>query len=109
MAKIGRTLGGVIAIAGGGVYTYLFINYLLGLLSPLPQWVQFFYTLTVCLLAIIGGVLLLLDRTVGGVLAILAGGMVIIGLISVVPVYFVVDTAFMIAGGIIGLAVGAEV
>lgn len=108
MTKTGRVVGGIIAISGGGVYTYFFIIYLMGLFSDLPQWIQFFYTLAVCVLAIIGGLFLIQDRTIGGVLSLVAGLMVILGLVRVGTQWYLADCILMLTGGIIGLAIGSE-
>lgn len=72
------------------------------------------------ILAILGGILLLINKTVGGILAIIAGAMLIIGFWIYIDPFtplatnwaalqgpgFYIDPILSIVGGIVGLAVG---
>ena len=122
MTKIGRIIGGILAIAGGGLTTYAAFT-TLGYLEAFPLGiVTLIVSLSCGFLAIIGGILLLLDKTVGAIFAIIAGAMLIIGFwINIDPMLplaihwamimgpgFYIDPILAIIGGIIGLVVGKE-
>lgn len=128
MAKGGRKAGGVLAIIGGGMVILAgFLAFLLILQSEL-----FLITggvTTVCgVLGLIGGILLLKDKTAGGVLALIAGVIILIGSFFILDsgsywsgiweifwfakvatyLVFFADPVLLIVGGIVGLAVGSE-
>ncbi|MDD1778308.1 MAG: hypothetical protein LUQ65_09080 [Candidatus Helarchaeota archaeon] len=123
MAKIGRIIGGILAIVGGALTTYA-VTILIPYLETYPNAiVTLAMTLCFGILGIIGGILLLLDKTVGGILAIIAGAMLIIGFwihldpmvtltinwaTQVAGIGFYIDPLLAIIGGIIGLVVGKK-
>lgn len=119
MTKSGRKVGGILAIFGGGIQiltTYLFwglyITY-----PEIPPLIGLACSVVVVILGILGGILLLADKTAGGVLALIAGAFIIGG--SYVDLYgsttfalashfMFLDPAFLLIGAIVGLAVGSE-
>jgi hypothetical protein len=123
MTKIGRIIGGILAIAGGGLTTYAAFS-VLGYLEAYPLTiVTFVVTLCLGILAIVGGILLIIDKTVGAIFAIIAGAIVIIGTWIHLDPYivlainwawyvagigFYIDPLLAICGGIVGLVVGKE-
>jgi hypothetical protein len=122
MTKIGRIIGGILAIAGGSLTTLSAVA-----ISPmLPSYplavITFALTIGIGILAIVGGILLLLDKTIGGIFAIVAGALLIIGawidlapgiplmthLTMVIGIGFYIDPLLAICGGIVGLVVGKK-
>ena len=120
MTKIGRIIGGALSIIGGALTIY---GCILGI-----EYIQYFeeaiitfsVTLIFAIISIIGGILLILDKTYGGILPIIGGAMLIIGFwipispilslttnwATIVNVGFYIDPILAIIGGIVGLAVG---
>ncbi len=127
MTRTGRKFGGILALVGGGLTTYA-VFYVLGYTSIIAEAIiTFAVTLILVILVIVGGILLFLDKKIGGILAIIAGTVIIVGLfIWIVPpnltltvnlgAIFVemlgfnlyIDSILIIAGGIVGLAAGSE-
>lgn len=126
MTKIGRIIGGFLALTGAG-FTLFTVLTVIGTLSIDPLFtVPFVITLGLAVLAIVGGILLLVDKTIGGILPIIAGAVLIIGYWIIIgsvgmkeiplaihwafvygPGYYI-DPLLAIAGGIVGLVVGSK-
>ena len=119
MPKVGRIIGAILALIGGALITYAAIFVLDYISSYDEVIITFTLTLALGALAIIGGILLLLDKTIGGILALIAGAVVLAGFwidIGFAPltvhwsmiagIGFYIDPLLAIVGGIIGLAVG---
>lgn len=126
MAKGGRIFAGVFSIIGSGIALLIaWVLWLLGILGVIfgePLLLSSFFIMLACgILGLIGGILLLVDKTAGGVLALIAGildlilsiylsvlgielGVFIIGTVIV----FLIPPAMMLTAGIVGLAVGSE-
>jgi len=117
MTKGGRIAGGILAIVGGAFIVIAGIM-ILSLISYDPSiMISVIATLASGALAVIGGILLLVDSTAGGVLALIGGAFCIVG--SFIPIYmtipltvhffnFWIDPALALVGGIVGLAVGSS-
>lgn len=118
MKNIGQMIGGILAMIGGAM-TFGAAFYLLPYLSSVPRVITFIVSLTLGILAIVGGLLIILDKSVkiGGILATIAGTMLIVGLwIDIAPfvplavhlamitgIGFYLDPLLAIVGGILGL------
>ena len=121
MAKAGPIVGGILALAGGGL-TIVAALMVMSWLSLDPLFtVTFAMTLVLAILAIVGGILLLVGKKIGGILAIIAGGLLIAGFWITIGTYgfieiplathwstlsgpgFYLDPLLAIAGGIVGL------
>ncbi|NVM56215.1 MAG: hypothetical protein HWN66_21140 [Candidatus Helarchaeota archaeon] len=78
-------------------------------------WITFSLTLTLALLGLIGGILLIRDKTAGAILAVIAGTVcfiltwvfVLFPIGATASIYFI-DIALLIAGGTTGLIIGPE-
>jgi hypothetical protein len=120
MPKIGRIIGAILAIIGGGLITYAAIS-ILDYIPVYPELtITFTLTLIMGILAIVGAILLLLDKTIGGILPIIAGAIIILGFwidiapfvpltvhwASIAGIGFYLDPLLAIIGGIVGIAVG---
>jgi len=120
MPKVGRIIGAILAIIGGGLIifaAFLVLEYIAVFNEAI---ITFTLTLIMGILAIVGAILLLLDKEIGGILAIIAGAIIIAGfwidLTPFVPLTvhwaslagpgFYIDPLLAIIGGIIGLVVG---
>lgn len=122
MVKIGRIIGAIIALVGGGLTFYAGIISLEYLSLADEVIIATILTFILAALALLGGVLLILDKSMGGILAIIAGGVLIVAFwIDIAPFVtlafhwaqlsntgFYIDPLLIIVGGIIGLAVGSE-
>jgi len=120
MTKIGRIIGGILAIAGGGLTTLAVVAISPMLLSEPLAVITFVLTLVVAILAIVGGILLFLDKTIGAVFAIIAGVMLLLGafielapgipivtyLTMVIGMNYYIEPIITICGGVLGLVVG---
>lgn len=121
MTKGGRIAGGVIALIGGGlIIIAAIIQYLAFMVSSNPAAITAM-TASIALMAlgIVGAILLLVDKTIGGVLALIAGVLIIAGQFIMVPgtpgpiqltapLAGFLDALLLAVGGIVGLAVGSE-
>ncbi len=119
MKNIGQMIGGILAMVGGAM-TFGAAFFIVGDLDVVPIGiVTFIVSLTMAILVIVGGLLILLDKSVkiGGILAIIAGAMLIVGFwIDIAPfvplavhlamitgIGFYLDPLLAIVGGILGL------
>lgn len=129
MTKAGRKVGGILAIVGG-VITFVVLFFWFGIL--MQGWIDYTETTIQCFtsmalagVAITGGILTLKDKTVGGVLALIAGAILLVGWIiplghvNAVIEYgwsanvkltqtFFIDPIIALVGGILGVAVSSE-
>ncbi len=117
MAKVLRIIGGLLAIAGGGLTTYATLSRISSL-EMFPQ-ATVTYIVTTCLgiLGIVGGLLLVGNKTVGGILAMIAGILLIVGFwipinqffdlttnwATLQGIGFYIDPIMAIIGGLLGL------
>ncbi len=123
MAKGGRIFGGVFSIIGAGIvlimaWIYWFINMLSPFFGIVAMWTSFLLLLACGILGLVGGILLLVDKTSGGVLAIIGGALdfvlTIVFLITPTSMpwplmlFFFIPPAILLTGGIVGTAVGKE-
>ena len=113
MTKGGRVAGGVLAIIGGALVLLAgFLNFMPG---PLTYFTAGVGAVTWGILGLVGGILLCVDKTAGGILAIIGGTGNIIGVFVLTwfnfpfgAGSFFIDPFLLLAGGIVGLAVGSE-
>ena len=116
MTKTLRKVGSAIEL-GGSVFFFIFVvtQYIWPYADQ--KLVPLLFSLTIFILAVIGGILLLLDKTMGGILSLIAAGMIVIGLFIpwIVPGYsgkltnsWLIDIILIAAGGILGLIVGSD-
>jgi len=126
MAKGGRIFGGVFSIIGSGIilimaWVFWFIGFLTSLFGDVVMWAFFFLLLASGILGLIGGILLLTDKTAGGVLAIIGGAVDFVFTIAIcimlssaspmtwiVILFYFIPPAILLTGGIVGTAVGNE-
>ena len=130
MAKGGRIAGGILALIGGGMGTFAgILSFLLMIPTSSSAFLITGGVTTICgVLGVVGGILLLVDKTAGGVLAIVGGTVVLVGIFITIDsgsyisgiyiiywtatvathLMFYIDPALMLVGGIVGLAVGSE-
>ena len=122
MAKAGPIVGGILALIGGGL-TLIAAIQIMGWPAVDPQFmVTFLMTLVLAILGIVGGILMLVGKKIGGILAIIAGGILIAGFWITIGTFggfldiplathwstmsgpgFYLDPILAIAGGIVGL------
>jgi len=114
--NIGRIIGAILVLFGC-VYSFFFV---IGrhLFPFTPAYTIFIVvSFIVSIIGTIGGILLILDKKIGGILAIIAGCIILTGaLLSLVTegylfiLYdpFMIDALPMIVGGIIGLVVKSD-
>ena len=130
MTKTVRKIGGILVIVGGIITIFAWVM-ILGYTIEDNNWAywqisaRLFTTLSVYVLSIVGGILLVKDKSVGGILALIAGIVGLIGLVITLgtlwepewtngyvdlslTVNFFVDPILMVVGGILGLVVGSE-
>ncbi|MHA1263869.1 MAG: hypothetical protein ACTSRS_01420 [Candidatus Helarchaeota archaeon] len=116
MTKTLRKVGGAIELGGCGIY---FMLPLMLYIYPYAEQklVPLIFSITIFIMATIGGILLLLNKTIGGILSLLAAGMIAIGSFIpwIVPGYsgwltstFLFDLILIAAGGIIGIIAGSN-
>lgn len=126
MAKGGRIAGGILALIGGAMLILKAFLTLFWLILLWPPMALVFMTTLVCgILAVVGGILLLVDKLAGGILALIAGALGIIltffiavppfGMVDPLLVLYSFDTGVIgidpllaLVGGIVGIAVGSE-
>jgi hypothetical protein len=115
MTKGGRIFGGIFALIGSALtlyFTYFSWTILLDL------WVTLLLLIAgAC--GVLGGILLLCDKTAGGVLAIIAGAITVIlvpiyiypffGVLMAQAIVVFFSPGMLLIGGIVGTAVGSEI
>ncbi|MHA1269310.1 MAG: hypothetical protein ACTSPY_05935 [Candidatus Helarchaeota archaeon] len=116
MAKTLRIVGGIIDLVGSGFF-FIFVVSLYMFPYAEQKLVPLLYSLSIFIIATIGGIFLLLDNTKIGILTLIAAGMIVIGMFTpwVVPGYsgwltttWLIDIILIAIGGIIGLIAGSE-
>ena len=122
MAKAGRIVGGIFSIIGSGIVLIMaWVFWLLGLLAiitGISTWVAFTIFLIVGILGVTGGILLLVDKRAGGILAIIGGAGDLIYTINFiialspmpwpVIILFLIPSILLLSGGIVGTATSSE-
>lgn len=119
MTKSGRKVGGILAVVGGGIQIIMtYLSWGVYITHPeIPPLIALVCSVVVVILGIVGGILLLADKTAGGVLALIAGAFIIGGsyvelynseIFKLASNFMFLDPAFLLIGAIVGLAVGSE-
>lgn len=136
MTKGGRVAGGTIAIAGGALATVMLMPVLLiNLISAMFQmgmtpgvpalnafgYIMYFLYIAGCCLGLVGGILLIKDKNMGSILALIGGSLATVLLVinqltnlvevsdtAMIVVIILVAFCLPIVGGVIGLAVGSK-
>ena len=127
MTSGGRITGGVLALVGGALLLISALTFSPFLIILFPGLViTILFTYIVAALAIVGGILLLVDKTAGGILAVIGGALaIVLCMIHVIGIYWMVDPLlpiWYVEGGIqiaidpilalvnkiVGIAVGSE-
>ncbi len=113
MTKTGRIVSGIITLIGCGIYFVIVLGlYIFGYATEYT--IPLVFSSIMFILGIAGGLLLFMDKTkiIGGILAIIAGGGIIIG--SFIPIGIAdytltftwwFDSILILLGGIIGLVI----
>jgi hypothetical protein len=121
MAKAGPIVGGILALVGGSL-TLIAAIQIMPWTAIDPQFmVTFLVTLIMAILGLVGGILMLVGKKVGGILALIGGAVLIAGFWITIGYYgmidiplathwstltgpgFYLDPIMAIAGGIVGL------
>jgi len=118
MTKGGRIAGGVLSIIGGGL---AFLTALLFFMNVDPsEWVVPVIFGASGVLGVLGGILLLVDKRIGGILVIIGGVATLVYFIylaiinplilifGIFAILFLLPTGLMLAGGIVGTATSGE-
>lgn len=122
MPKAGRIVGGIFSIIGGGIVLLMaWVFWIVGILGPIlggVLWIPFIIFLAVGILGVTGGILSLIDKRAGGILALIGGAgdliYTIILIIQLWPVpwpiiiFFFIPPAILLTGGIVSTATGSE-
>ncbi|NVM56214.1 MAG: hypothetical protein HWN66_21135 [Candidatus Helarchaeota archaeon] len=128
MTKGGRIAGGVLAIVGGAllliaaftVFAIIAAAKLAGFDQEAMLFtIQMIVTLMCGVLALVGGILAVVDKSVGGILALVGGALATVGMfipigsLGILPINFAISFIFVdpflaLAGGITAVAVGSE-
>ncbi|NVM27362.1 MAG: hypothetical protein HWN65_00860 [Candidatus Helarchaeota archaeon] len=128
MTKKGRTFGGIFTLIGSGLLilvSIIFVVLITGGSEDFIIWTAFFLILATGVLGVVGGILLLTDKTVGGVLSLISGAASLIiniwsyiyfvGLWGIPPAilwavifFFIAAPGLILTGAILGLVVGSE-
>ncbi len=119
MKNIGQMIGGILASVGGAMTTAAALIIIDGISEFPIAIITLILSLALGILAIVGGILLLLDKSalIGGILPIIAGAMLIVGfwiqiapsiplavhLAMLIGIGFYLDPILAIVGGILGL------
>lgn len=119
MTKTGRIIGAILAMVGGflallsaTIYSVQ-VSDIWGWDSPMA--IGFYVTVVLGVVSIIGGILLIKDISAGGILALVAGAVMVLGFVYdavggmiLVKSFFMLDLALMITGGILGIVIKSE-
>lgn len=124
MTKGGRIAGGIIALIGGGISLIPALLPMVFLGCDPRITIMVLVTLVCAVLGIIGGILLLTDKTAGGILALIGGTLPIIGqhihlgnvlcgswwvgITLAITLNYYLNCIPIIVGGILGLSIGSE-
>ncbi len=124
MTKGGRIFGGVFAIISSGIVLLIsYVFWIIAIFTPVYDLNGFYVMLGVGIIGLIGGILLIMDKTAGGALVLIAalGAVLAIFLfvwpwLSTLPSYsqslllflWAIPPIMLFVGGITGTAVGSE-
>ncbi len=118
LAKGGRVAAGVLGIIGAGIYLFMsFMFFMLGISSPANYLLNFLLSLVIGTLGLVGAILLLVDKTAGGILAAISGTISIVlvfywiptlGVPIFVVAFLLIPPGLLLTSGILGLIVGSE-
>ena len=119
MTRGGRVAGGVLALIGSCL---MIINILI---SYIASWatsnqdfiISMVVSIIIMALGVVGAILLLRDKTIGGIIVLIAAVALIIGSFILLPsgteltkpLLKVIDPGLMIVGGALGVAIGTEI
>lgn len=126
MTKGGRIFGGIFSIIGSGITLLVaWVFWIIAWATPGYDYNGFIITLIVGAVGLVGGILLITDKTAGGILVVIAAtGAVVAIIIWVLPVLFAIPMPppvyalitvlwfippiMLIVGGIVGLTTGSD-
>ena len=112
MTKGGRIAGGILSLIGAGFDLCMGLYYIIGIFAfgASDFIIVLSIFLTAAILSLVGGIEMLVDKTVGGILA-LIGGTIILIVTYIPPILFVTLILFdliILTGGIVGMVTGSE-
>ncbi len=118
MTKRLRIIGAIVALTGA-IFYFLTIGlgYITTFSQGVPIVIPVIYIMSIFTIAVLGCILLFMDRNLGGILPIISGVMITIGLFinfdagswsGPLSNSFLFEIILLIAGGIMALVVGTE-